>query len=267
MSNIVNNINRYWKVFLRLLKASLMAEMEYKVNFITSFFLINIWLAMNVIFYKSTFSMINYIGNWNEDQALFFVAAFNVVDNLFFLLFFKSLLDLPNAINLGQYDYILLKPISKVFMTCFKTFDVSRVINTFFSLILFIYTINFVSIKPVPFVFFLVMMINGILIYASIFLIISSLSFHFISIYNVINIFFDVMEFGRLPSTITKGALRFGFMFVFPILFIAGIPCEYLFSQNNFKLVLLSTSVTILFVVIAVSFFKFSVSRYSSASS
>lgn len=257
---------KYVKVTFRLLKASLMAEMEYKMNFITSFFLINLWLLITVIFYKSMYSHVNFIGNWTENQALFFVATFNVVDGIFFLLFFRGMLGLQNSVNTGQYDYILTKPISSIFLTCFNQFDISRIINIFFSLVLLIYTLGGVEFNIIQLIFYIVMVANGVIIYGSIFLIINTLSFYFTNVFNIISIFFDILEIGRLPSTIAIGAIRGFFMFVLPILFIAGIPCEYLYSQNDFKLVFISTAVMFVFAIIAILFFKLSVKKYSGAS-
>lgn len=258
---------RYLRIFKRLFKASLMSEMEYKANFFTFVFFINLWLAINVIFYKSMFAQVSNLGSWGENEALFFVAAFNVIDSLFFLLFFKGIFSLQATVAKGTYDYTIIKPVSSVFMTLFNSFDISRLINLAFSLILFFITLNNISIQPFQFFIFLIMMINGIIIYASIFLVINTLSFHLINIYNLFVVFFDIMEFARMPSTITTGPVRILFMLFIPILFIAGLPCEFLFGESNYVLAIASTVIAALALLLSTKFLNYSIKHYSSASS
>lgn len=258
---------RYIRIFKRLFKASLMSEMEYKANFFAFVFFINLWLGINVVFYKSIFAQVNSMGNWGENEALFFVAAFNVVDSVFFLLFFKGIFSLQTEVSKGTYDFTIIKPISCTFMTLFNSFDVSRLINLFFSLILFFITLGKINIQPIQLILFLVMMINGVIIYQSIFLVINTLSFYLISIYNLFVVFFDVMEFARMPSVIISGPARFLFMFLVPILFIVGIPCEFLFGVPNYKLVILSTAIAVLSSGLSTKFLNYSIKHYSSASS
>ena len=258
---------RYLRIFKRLFKASLMSEMEYKANFFAFVFFINLWLGINVIFYKSIFSQVNSMGNWGENEALFFVAAFNVVDSLFFLLFFKGIFSLQTSVIKGTYDFTIIKPVSSVFMTLFNSFDISRLINVSFSMILFLVTLRKINIQPFQFFVFLIMMVNGVIIYASIFLIINTLSFYLINIYNLSVVFFDVMEFARMPSVVISGPARILFMFVVPILFISGIPCEFLFGDPNYKLAIASTIISLCFWLISTKFLNFSIKHYSSASS
>lgn len=258
---------RYLRIFIKLFKASLMSEMEYKVNFFSYIFFINLWLAINVMFYKSMFSHVDYLGSWGENEALFFVAAFNVVDSLFFLLFFKGIFSLQEKVSKGTFDYIIVKPISGIFLTFFSTFDISRLINLAFSLVLFFVTLGSIKIQPLQLVFFMIMMFNGLIIYASIFLMVNTLSFYIINVYSIFNIFFDMMEFSRMPSVITTGGLRILLKFIIPILFIAGLPCEYLYSKNNYELLIQSSVIAIIFIFVSTRFLNYSIKHYSSASS
>ena len=110
-------------------------------------------------------------------------------------------------------------------------------------------------------------MLCGVMIYASMFLVLNTLALHFISTQNLIGIFFDILEFARMPSTITSGTMRNVFLFVFPVLFLAGVPCEYVFGDGGVRVVIWAVSVAILATILAVSFFKLSLRNYTSASS
>jgi ABC-type uncharacterized transport system permease subunit len=79
--------------------------------------------------------------------------------------------------------------------------------------------------------------------------------------------FFDIMEFARMPSVASTGVVRLVFMFIFPILFIAGVPCEFLFGSLNHIFVLVSTLIALTFGALALWFLNFSAKKYSSASS
>ncbi len=258
--------SRYLTVFIRLFKANLMREMEYRANFLSSFVMVNLWLGLNIVFFKSAYGMVDQIGSWTEDQALFFVATFKVVDNVFFLLFFRGLLRLQDAIRSGEYDQTLVKPMAPLFLTCFATFDIPRIVNIGASLALFVYTGKNITTDASPALFFL-MMVCGVVVYASMFLALNTMALHFINTNNLIGIFFDVLEFGRLPSTITSGMLRNVFLFAFPVLFVAGVPCEYVFGDAGVRLVVWAVAVAAGAAGVSITFFKLSLRSYTSASS
>jgi len=113
----------------------------------------------------------------------------------------------------------------------------------------------------------MVLVISGVIIYASIFFMINTLSFYIVNSYSAIVIFFDIMEFARLPSSITTGIVRTMLMTIIPILFIAGAPCEILFGYSGINVFLLDLGITAAVVFIAIKFYKFSVRKYSGASS
>lgn len=263
----MKKLKKYKRLFRTLFKANLMCEMEYRANFIIAFFLINAWLIISIAFIKSVYSSFPGIGNWTENQALFFIATFNVVDNLFFLLFFDGMISMQDDINSGQYDFILIKPVNGIFFTCFKRIQITRIVNLFSSVLLFLYTISYINFSILKFIQFMVLVVSGVIIYASIFFMINTLSFYIVNSYSAIVIFFDIMEFARLPSTIATGIVRTMLITIFPILFIAGVPCEILFGYSGLNVFLLDLGVTAVAVFIAIEFYKFSVKKYSGASS
>ncbi len=263
----MTTIKKYSKIFKMLFKANLMSELQYKANFVTAFILINLWLIINIIFIKSIYSYFPSIGNWTEDQALFFIATFNVVDSLFFLMFFRGILGIQNDVKSGQYDFVIVKPIDGIFLTCFKKFDITRIVNLIFALLLFVYTLQKLDYTAFALANFIILMLAGVIIYASIFLMINALSFYIVNVFTAIQIFFDLMEFARLPSSLTTGILRKILMTIFPILLISGVPCEFLFGYVGTNVMIFSIAITLLTAFISIKFYKFSVRRYSGASS
>jgi ABC-2 type transport system permease protein len=72
------------------------------------------------------------------------------------------------------------------------------------------------------------MLLAGAVIIYSFWLILATLSFWFVRVENILEIFQSVYEAGRWPISLYPGWMRFALTFIIPIAFVTTVPAEAL---------------------------------------
>lgn len=113
-------MKKYRSVMKAYLRGSLMNLMEYKFNFIAGGTFELVWTAMYVLFIDVVFTHTETINGWNRYQTLMLTFQGGLMDSAFTLLIVPGLRRLPEMVNTGSLDFILLKPINKRFNISFQ---------------------------------------------------------------------------------------------------------------------------------------------------
>ena len=113
--------------------------------------------------------------------------------------------------------------------------------------------------------FVLMLTAGGVIIY-SFFLILSTLSFWFVRVENILVIFQSVYEAGRWPVSLYPGWLRYGLTFIIPVAFATTIPAEALTSRLNWQTLVGAIALSIVLFIVSRIFWKTGLKRYSGAS-
>ncbi len=98
-------------------------------------------------------------------------------------------------------------------------------------------------------------------------LIISSIGVLTTEIYHLTMIYRDLEAVARFPTDIYQKGVRYFLTFVVPVVVLITVPAKSLMGMISWPLIFLSFVVGGLSVFFSWKFWKFSVSRYSSASS
>ena len=123
-------MKKYRSVMKAYLRGSLMNLMEYKFNFIAGGTFELVWTAMYVLFIDVVFTHTETINGWNRYQTLMLTFQGGLMDSAFTFLIVPGLRRLPEMVNTGSLDFILLKPINKRFNISFHKFDVPQVTSS-----------------------------------------------------------------------------------------------------------------------------------------
>jgi ABC-2 type transport system permease protein len=85
---------------------------------------------------------------------------------------------------------------------------------------------------------FAVMLLAGGVIIYSFWLILATLSFWFVRVENILEIFRSMYEAGRWPVSLYPGWLRFGLTFIVPVAFATTVPAEALTGRLTLETLL-----------------------------
>ena len=106
-------MKRYFQIMKAYLRGSLMYQMEYKFNFLVGGTFELIWMAMYIIFINVAFLHTKDINGWNKYQMLMLTFQGGLMDSVFTFAVVPGLKRLPELINKGTLDFLLLKPVNK----------------------------------------------------------------------------------------------------------------------------------------------------------
>lgn len=258
----------YFKVWRQVLRGGLKRSYLYKTDIIVrilrTIFVVGIQiLFLNILFGENEL----YVG-WSKSQAYLVIGIWNLLNYLGWSLFATNLLHLESKVLEGQFDYILLKPLSSSWYASFSDFFITNFVTAFSGVILIIYyiVVEFGKISVINiFVGFLAIGI-ALLIWYAIYLFFASFT-----ISNprngVLSIAKELLGLTRYPIDVFGDSLRIVFYTVLPIGFLTTLPANILIGRGNLNLLFGGLMVGLLLLLISEKIWKMNVRKYSSASS
>ncbi len=217
------------------------------------------------------YSKIDSINGWKFYDSITVAGMFMLVQgikNLFIGPSLSSISGLGGDLWTGNFDFILMKPISSRLYISIKNWDPISFIDIIISIIIIIISVD-VSGYPISgrgiFLFCVVLLLGFILLY-SIMMIFASVAFWYLGT-PLLWIFSSLMEMGRYPVTFYPRLLRIILTWIVPIGFIITIPAQALIGNVDVKSILFGVVVTFVFYIFSVWFYNLSVKKYSGASS
>jgi ABC-2 type transport system permease protein len=226
MNSVLRELKKHLIIYGLFLKNSLMAQMEYRFNFIGNFLMETGYLLAKlsyvVVIYRSGVT----IHGLSPDEILLFIGTFITLTAVYAGLFMLNNFGLRTKIKDGDLDLLMTKPVSLQFMATLRQADLT------------IFSVDFIaggivviiawSRLGIPVTFFTVggylgFMAISCLVSYSLFLLPQILSFWLMntSITEITDSFWD---FNNMPMDIYSNWIRQIGVFVLPIFVITNFP-------------------------------------------
>lgn len=222
------------------------------------FFLFFLWLLT---------SKTNVILGYSFHQIVFFFATFNFIDSLaqFFL---REVYRFRSYVVQGFFDFILVKPSSALFRSLFGGSDVLDLPILALSLGFILYSAQFIgSITFGSILLFIALLINAFFIALSFHIFVLSLGILTTEVDSTILLYRDLVQMGRVPVDIYQEPLRGLLTFVIPVAITTTIPAKALMGLLSLNIIGISLAFSVAFLFLSISFWKYSLRYYQSASS
>jgi len=113
---------------------------------------------------------------------------------------------------------------------------------------------------------FIVMLLAGAAIIYSFWLILATLSFWFVRVENILEIFQSMYEAGRWPVSLYPGWLRFALTFIVPVAFATTVPAEALTGRLSGETLLGAVLLAIVLLMVSRVIWRIGLRQYSGAS-
>ncbi len=257
------------KLYFKYVGILLKSQMQYKASFIMTTlgqFLISFTSFLGVYFMFTRFHSVNGFA-FSEVLICFSIVlmAFSVTE-----CFVRGFDVFPRLIQSGNLDRILVRPRNEIFQVLTSNIDFSRVGRLLQSTLMLAYAIPSSGVEWTfdKVMTLVLMLIGGIAVFSSLFVLYAGISFFTIEGLEFMNIFTDgSREFGKYPLSIYgEGILRL-YTFVIPIALFQYYPLLYLIGKSdNVGLVFLPL-VGFVFMIPCYCFFKFGLKKYKSTGS
>ena len=257
------------KLFFKYLSMHLKVAMEYK----TSFIMIMLAQGLNVLIELfTTYSLFAKFSLLEQYSIYYLLLSFSIIWLTFSIseMFARGFDEFSELIIHGNFDILLIRPRNIYLQILGSNIAFEKLSRILISLLLFIYSSIkvFNTFSIITILELLLMVICGIMLCTSIFII--GASFCFISIQGIefINIFTNgTRQLGQFPMGIYPKIIRFIFTFIIPITLINYFPIEYLLNYTNNIIYAICPLFVIIFLLFSIFLFNIGIKKYSSVGS
>jgi ABC-2 type transport system permease protein len=230
-------MRRHFGLFFDYLTQYIKVRLSYRGDFLISIFTSFAATVSSFLFLVILFTKIPKLQGWSFYEMMF-LFAFSMIPYGLFNIISLNLYDFGNNYIIeGKFDRVLLRPISALFQVLFETFRVEsfqEVATGLFGLWLASHMLH-LSWGPLNFFLLIVWSLCGAVIYVSIFLMLSTVSFWFEDRIGVHPPMWNLIAFGRYPLSIYSGVIRFFLSWIVPFGFASFYPSVRLLGRTAFR--------------------------------
>jgi ABC-2 type transport system permease protein len=258
----------YFHYFIQFFKSRL----EYKLDFFIGL-LSNIGVAffgLLFILFLMDGAQVSSIGDWSRGEVLF-VYGYSMLSFSFFSMVASNLYSFGDRYVVeGQFDRILLRPMGSIGQIIFESFNLDAIGSFILGVFVLLKSSAMLGIEfgfmDIAWLFLSVL--SGSVILLSIFIILSSLSFHFDDKLGIGAPVYSLITFGRYPTPIFNSVIQFIVSFIIPFAFVAFYPATHFFSKPGYeKFCYLTPFVALICVFLAICLWNIGVKKYASTGS
>jgi ABC-2 type transport system permease protein len=221
------------KIYLTLFAISMKARMEYKTSFLFYIFAI-------LTFYAGQFGLLfillnrfHQIKGWSVGEMVFLYSlqafAFGFTN-----LIFSQLVNFDKMIVDGEFDRVLVRPLSPLGQVIFSKFEVSTAAHLIIGSTALYFGSRYGNIEWTFYkvLLFPVIVTGGVLIAGGIRLMVAAVAFWTLRNRSLVHtVIFSSKEFINYPVDIYNVGMQFFLTFIFPIAFINFYPAHYFLDR------------------------------------
>ena len=250
------------------LRISIANEMQYRVNFFIQLLQSFIALSTGLIGIWLVFSHTTELGGWSRPELLAVMGVFTLVGGFIRSAIQPNMDRLLDDIHEGTLDFALTKPFDGQVMVSVREFRFWQLTDVLVGIGVIIVAVvqmqqHFTIGQALGFVAALVL--GGIMVYCF-WIILTSVAFWVVRIYEIVDLFQGLYAAGRWPVTIYPDWLRIGLTFLVPVAFAVTVPAQALTDRLTPLTLLGALGVTLLLIVLARLIWRLGVRSYSGAS-
>lgn len=207
---------------------------------------------------------IQLVAGYSIDQLITFFLIYNFFD-LFGQLFYRGIYWFRSEIVSGTFDYRLVKPISSLFQILTRHTDFLDIPLLVLVVIALIKRVSFTH--PTSLLIFIFLSLAAIIVLTAIHIIVASIGVITTEVDHTIWIFRDLSAMARVPIDIYVEFIRNILTFIIPIALIFTFPAKAIYGLLSVKVIIFSLLGSLVFYLLSLRFWRFALTKYSSASS
>jgi ABC-2 type transport system permease protein len=233
----------YTRVFLTLVRNSLIRDMTFRSNFVIECLSSIAWVLMNLGFYLLIFQYTREIGRgsgWGKFEFFVFLSTTMFINSLVQTFFMPNAQEFSELIRSGNLDFALLKPIDTQFLVSLRQVDWSSLANFGVGLGLLGYSLLKLTTRAESplvlhtsvWLLYPFYILCGVAIMYSLMISLAATSIWMGRNQTLYDFWFYITNFSRYPMEIYGGRfgdpLRFLFTFLIPVLVVVNVPARLL---------------------------------------
>ena len=264
-------MSRYLEIYWLMIRNSLIREMSFKANFLLWIVVEFLWFLGQMVFLEVLFGHVDRLGDWSKWECVLLIGTHQIAAQIFQGFFYVNLAELPDLIRTGRLDLMLLLPVDSQFAVSTRKFGLDNMVNALVGVAIVVFSLWKLGVVPQTHQLALFTVGIGLAIgvhYAVMFALATG-AIWIMRAQGLIYGYFNVFNIARYPASVFRGAFKFIFSFIVPVLLVANVPARALARalESPWAGLAQLAGATIFVVVATRAFWHFALRRYSSASS
>jgi ABC-2 type transport system permease protein len=259
---------RYLRIFALYFRIATMGEMQYRFNFFAHVFQSLLQLGMAIGGLAVVFTYTQTLGGWLPDEVLALVGVYTLVGGMIGLVVYPSMEQFIMSVRDGMLDFVLVKPVDAQVLNSLQSVNIWRLIDIALGLGVLIAALMRLGTQVgiTQAALFVGMLLTGSAIIYSFWIILATLSFWFVRVENILEIFRSMFEAARWPISLYPPWLRFTLSFIVPVAFVTTVPVEALTGRLSPPTLMLAALMAVVMLVVSRLFWKLGLHQYTGAS-
>lgn len=262
-------MNRYWRVYWACLRNCLARELEFRSSFLLSAGSTILWAVFSMLLAGLVFTNVRQVAGWDLDRMFILTGSFLMVEGLSSSLFQRNMQRLSEMVNKGELDFVLIRPISSQFLVSIRYIDFGDLPTVVVGFGYVVVGLGRLRITPglLEIATYLGMLVCALLSLYALWFMAVTLVLWTGRINNISAVMPPFIEMARMPSDVYRGLARPILTYGLPIAAIATLPSKALLGILEPTALPYQFALTILLLWASSRFWKYSLRKYTSASS
>lgn len=257
------------KLLSAFFKVNVQQALAYRTDTILSVIMNILWLGWELLSLQIIFSNTARLSGWGPGELIALLGVWRMANTMMVALIWPNTERFNASIRDGSFDYNLLQPVNSQFLVSFSRMIVWRIWEIFLAVILIAVGIGISRdiITPLNILFFLALILSGMAVLYSLWIVLIAFTFWFVKFDNNVTILQALMDTGRYPAMVYPAWLRVIVTFIIPIAIATTVPLQGLRGDLVWPQVLVFMGIGAASLLISSRVWQAGIKRYSSASS
>jgi ABC-2 type transport system permease protein len=260
---------RYLRLYAHFLRFSFSRAMQFRLDFFFRVGMDTFWYAMHLVLFDVLYRHTDRLGGWNRDETYLFLGGVFVADALQMTLVSNNLWQFTLAVNKGDLDYHLVRPVSTLFFVSLRDFAANSFLNLLIAVGILVWAIARYpgDLPATTIAVYVPMLLAGGFIHYCLQLGFLLPVFWTHSGTGLRDVFWTMDTYTSRPAGIFRGWVRRVLVSVLPLALVVSYPTRILVEGPSWEVVLHVTGVAVGAFLVLLWIWKRGLRAYASASS
>lgn len=268
----MEKLKKYFRLYKSFFQASLVADLEFRFNFIILMCAEFIWYSTQLVLYEVLYRHTNDVAGWNLAQMRVFIFLALFADSIYMIFWDPNFSKFADDLRKGNLDLLLTKPINEIFMLTSQKISISHLPCFFITGGGLIWALTQIpDFNWLKLLWLLIMIPSGLsVIFCGRFML-NATTILFERADFLQYIWHSLFRFGLRPDglyrSLFKGFLRTILIFIIPFAMVASIPTRFLLEPLDPVYLIWGLVMPLILIAMTRKYWSYCVRNYSSASS
>jgi ABC-2 type transport system permease protein len=245
-----------------------MNELQYRANFFIQLLQSAVSVGTAIFVLAVVYSQTDELNGWSESELLVVMGIQILLGGVIRTTIQPNMQRLMEEVRDGKLDFALTKPEDSQVLVSVRDVRIWRSVDVLAGALVLAYGVGGLErgVGVGDLLLFLGLLAVGTVTIYCFWLVIATLAFWIVNVWEIAELFDGVYQTGRFPVSIYPGWLRIGVTFIFPIAFAVTVPAEAVTSRLEWSTVALSVGFCAALLAATRWWWGFGLRRYSGAS-